>query len=62
MSFALIFCKNTKNFKQVEQLRLKMPDFSKISLFLFDFWGCPARRVKTQRKAIPLCEAIENEG
>ncbi|EJF54622.1 hypothetical protein SapgrDRAFT_2973 [Saprospira grandis DSM 2844] len=42
MSQPPIFCKNTKNFKQVEQLSLKMPNFSKISLFLVKFWGCPA--------------------
>ena len=42
MSQPPIFCKNTKNFKQEEQLSLKMPNFSKISLFLVKFWGCPA--------------------
>ena len=26
------------------------------------FWGCPARWLESQRKAIPLCEAIQNEG
>ncbi|AFC25566.1 hypothetical protein SGRA_2838 [Saprospira grandis str. Lewin] len=26
------------------------------------FWGCPFRRVETQRKAVSLCEAIQNEG
>jgi len=62
MSRPLIFCKNTKNFKQEEQLSMKMPNFSKISLFLVKFWGCPFRRVKTQRKAVSLCEAIQNEG
>ena len=62
MSPAPIFCKNTKNFKQLEQLALKMPNFSKISLFLVKFWGCPFRWVKTQRKAVSLCEAIQNEG
>ncbi|AFC26471.1 hypothetical protein SGRA_3755 [Saprospira grandis str. Lewin] len=41
MSRPLIFCKNTKNFKQEEQLSMKMPNFSKISLFLVKFWGCP---------------------
>ncbi|AFC23245.1 hypothetical protein SGRA_0506 [Saprospira grandis str. Lewin] len=26
------------------------------------FWGCPFRWVETQRKAVSLCELMQNEG